>query len=211
MLINKKEYHFSKSLDSYPEEKEPKNTDDKMRSGFSESLDKFPSKHNYGCRHYSGTQNRYYSIHNTISMHRYHICHTRSWERERKCERNDESLIEIFMDEMISLDFIDLGSIGFFSLYHRESDKEEDYRSCDAKIFCFEAKKWEEILSKEVGSKHRKEKDETKPCPILSVVFPSSIRMESSIEWERCEWFKESNEWEKHCSDKSHIEEIKHK
>ena len=95
-----------------------------MRSCFSDFFDKFASEHHDECRDEARESDRYESIEDTIGVHRYDVGNTRSWEGEWESEWYDESLVEVFMDEMISFNFVDLGGISLFSLYHRECYKE---------------------------------------------------------------------------------------
>jgi hypothetical protein len=121
----KEEYHLSKCLDSYSHKKESEYPDDEMRTCFSESLYETTSIHDHESGDDTHTRYRDHTIEYTVTMHRDRVCHTRSREGEWECERYDESLIEILMDEVISLDFIDLGCVCFLTLYHRESYEEE--------------------------------------------------------------------------------------
>jgi hypothetical protein len=146
----------------------------------------------------------------SISVHRYNIGHTRSREREWEGERHDKSLIEVFMDKVITLYFIDFCPISFLSLHHRECNKKEDYSSGNSKVFSFESKKSEEVLSQKVSTKHSDQKYKPKTSTILTVVSLSGIRVETSIKRKCRKWLKEGNKGEKHGANKSDIQSVKH-
>jgi hypothetical protein len=118
VLFDEEKYHLTKGLNRYPHEKESENTNDKMCSCFSEFFDEISSEHNDKGSDDSCREDSDNAIEYPISMHRYDICHSRSRESEWKGEWYDESLIEVFVDKMITFDFIDLCTIGFFSLHH---------------------------------------------------------------------------------------------
>ena len=194
MLFDEKENHFSKSLYRYSHEKESEYADDEVSSCFSEFFDEVPSEHDDKRSYNSSTEKGDNTIECTIAVHGYNICHSRCRESERKGEGDNESFIKVFMDEVISLNFINLCTICFFSLHHRECDKKEDNCSCYAEILSFESEKGEQILPDDKGSKHRYKEYKTESFSIFSVFFRTGIWMEFCVEGESGEWFKEGNE-----------------
>ena len=86
------------------------------------------------------------------------------------------------MEDMISLDFIDLGSIDLFSLNHRKRDKKENDRSCNTKIFGFESEKCEYILSEKKCCHHPDEYHDPDTCPISSEFSHTCTWMQLRIE-----------------------------
>ena len=183
MLFYDDDNHFSKSLYCYSHEKESENSDDEVSACFSEFFDEISSEHDGKCGRDRSRKYCDNAIHSPIAMHRYDVGHPRCWEGERECERDNESFIQVLMDEMVTFDFIDLRTICFFSLHHRKCDKKEDDGSGDAKILGFESKKCEEILPDHKGSEHRNKENETESFPIFSVLFRTGIRMEFCVEW----------------------------
>lgn len=193
VLFDKKKYHFSEGLYRYPHEKEPENSYDKMSPSFSEFFDHLSTEHHdYSsddtCHEYCN-----HTVYIPISMHCNDICHTRSGEGKGECERYNESFIEIFMDKMISFDFIDFCTIRFLSLYHREGYKKKDDRSSNSKILSFESEKCKHILSQEKCSKHCYKQNKSQSCPIFPILFRCSVWMKFCIKRKRCERLKEGN------------------
>ncbi len=216
ILFDEEKYHFSKCLDRYSHKEKTEYAYNKVRPCFSEFFDSFSTEHDDQCSDQSGYEYRDHAIHYTISMHCDDIRHPRSRKGEWKSKRDDESLIEVFMDEMISLYCIDLRSICLFSLHHRECYKKEDDRSSNTKILSFESEKCEHILPKEKCPKHRYEENESKACSIFSVFFRCSTWMKFRIEWKCRKWFKEGNKWEHHYADqckfgaKTHVKKLEY-
>jgi hypothetical protein len=112
------------------------------------------------------------------------------------------------VDEVIALDFIDLGAISFFSLYHRKCYKKENYRSSDTKVFGFETKKSKKILSEYECSDHRDKENETKSHSIFSIFSWTRIRMKFCVERKGGERLKECNERKKHRRDSYEVDGI---
>jgi hypothetical protein len=165
-----------------------------MSPCFSETLDEIASEHDYEscystCEYYSDS-----TIDYTIPMHRYDICHTRSREGKWKCERHYESLIEIFMDKMISLHFIYFCTICFFSLYHRESYEKKYDSSGNAKIFSLKPEKCKHILSEKESREHRYKEYEPESHPIFAILSLTRTRMKLRVERERRKWLKKRYE-----------------
>lgn len=211
MLFNEEKYHFPKCLYRYSHEKQSKNSYNEVCPGFSKFFDEIASEHDDKRCHESSRNYRDNAIHYAIPMHRNNVCHPRCWEGEREGKGDNKSFIEVFMDKMITFDFINLRRISLFPLDHRKSNKKEDNSSRDAKIFRFEAKKGEEVLSENKGRKHCYEEYQPEAHPIFSILFLVRIRVKFRVEGEGCQWLKEGNERKKHCSDESDIEWVEHK
>jgi hypothetical protein len=204
-LCYEEKYHFSECLYRNSHKKESKDTDDEMCSCFTETLDEIPTEHDhYGCDE-ARESDRYNTIDDTIPMHSDDVCDTRSWKCEGECERYDESFIEVFMEYMISLDFIYLGSICFFSLDHRESDEKEYDRSGDTEILSLEPEKSEHILPEKKCHNHPDKYHHPDASTIPSEVSHRRTRMEFRIEWECREWLEESYECEEHDADEREV------
>ena len=147
MLLDEYKYHLSECLYRDSHEKKSEDSYDQVSSYFSESFDSISSEHHDKSGDETGNDDGHNTVEYTIAMHRYHIGDTGCWECKWENERDDESLIEVLIYEMVTLDFVYFCCIYFLSLYHRKGYEKKDNRTSDTKILCPKSEKCEEILS----------------------------------------------------------------
>lgn len=123
VIFYKGKYHLTECLYRDRHEKESEDTYDEVCPDFAEFSEYSATEHDDESCDDARECYTDETIGDTIPMHRDDICHTWCGEREGECERDDESFIEVFMEDMISLDMVYLRRICLFTAYHRERYK----------------------------------------------------------------------------------------
>jgi hypothetical protein len=204
--IYQSKYHLTESLYRDSHKEKSQYTDDEMRTDFTEFSQYSPPEHDYESCEDARESDTDETIAHTIGMHRYDICHTRSGEGERKGEGYDESFIEVFMEDVISFDRIDLRGVYLFPAYHRKSDEKQYHRSSDTEILCLQSEKCEHILPDEKCEHHPNEYDQSETSTIFFILFTCRIWVELRVKRKRRKWLEEGYECHEHDADESRVE-----